>query len=240
MPRAASVDFVSPTTGYGVAVGGDDVSGDGAEMNDVPMYRGRLVTTTDAGRHWHGVPAPRNVQTACFATPTAGWVGAGGAIYATHNAGATWSMQRTGRPRERMYMDAADVRCQRGRRHLVVVGGAAMRGRTSATTTTTTAASRFIDALPGRCHGHAERRTYHGASRRSAAEGVDDSMAPGVHAAQAPEARRAAESVRHCRHGGGRARRCGRTVVRCCRSRSSLAPRWPVRTRERLHHIAPA
>jgi photosystem II stability/assembly factor-like uncharacterized protein len=123
-----SVDFVSPTTGYGVAVGGDDISGDGAEMNDIPMYRGRLVTTTDAGRHWHGVPAPRNVQTACFATPTAGWVGAGGAIYATHNAGGTWSMQRTGRPRERMYMDAADVRCQRGRMQAwaQVIGGAAM------------------------------------------------------------------------------------------------------------------
>lgn len=79
-----SVHFVSPELGFAVA-------GSAPPRSDAPDTGGVLLRSTDGGRHWRLLATPASVQTACFSDPSHGWLGAGGSIYGTANAGQTWT-----------------------------------------------------------------------------------------------------------------------------------------------------
>jgi photosystem II stability/assembly factor-like uncharacterized protein len=51
---------------------------------------GALLRTSDGGRHWQPIAAPPDVQSACFATRSIGWIGAQGRLYFTADAGRQW------------------------------------------------------------------------------------------------------------------------------------------------------
>ena len=89
----SSVHFVTPSLGYAVA-GGSQVWISGG----VPAATGggKLLTTTDGGRSWTRVAAaPAQAQTACFSTPSSGFVGTPGKVWHTTDRGKHWSLAFT-------------------------------------------------------------------------------------------------------------------------------------------------
>ncbi len=99
-----TVHFVSPTLGFGVAGGtapllgqGEKPPGDegfGQAFAPVPPRQGgKLVMTSDGGRHWTVLSgAPANAQSVCFVSPTLGWLGAGGGLYRSTDGGTSWTL----------------------------------------------------------------------------------------------------------------------------------------------------
>jgi len=81
-----AVHFFTSSDGIAVAGGALPYLG-------VPSGRGGvLLGTSDGGAHWHRLPSPRAVQSACFTSAQRGWLGAGGNIYGTANGGRTWTL----------------------------------------------------------------------------------------------------------------------------------------------------
>jgi hypothetical protein len=85
-----AVHFFSSSDGIAVAGGGVPYPGVPSEWGGV------LLGTTDGGAHWHRLPSPRAVQSACFTSAQHGWLGAGGNIYGTSNGGRTWTLSLRG------------------------------------------------------------------------------------------------------------------------------------------------
>ena len=85
-----SVHFVTPSLGYAVA--------DGAQVwmtGGVPaaVNGGVLVETTNGGTDWTRVTsAPGQAQTACFSSPSDGFLGAPGKVWHTTDGGKSWSL----------------------------------------------------------------------------------------------------------------------------------------------------
>ena len=84
-----SVHFVTSDVGYAVA-GGSQVRIDGGMP--APVAGGELLGTTDGGRSWVPVPAPAQAQTACFTSPSNGFLGTPGKIWRTLDGGRNWSL----------------------------------------------------------------------------------------------------------------------------------------------------
>lgn len=82
-----TVHFVSSTVGIAVAGGTLTAAG-------IPECNGVLLRTDNGGQSWRRLPSPGNVQTACFSTPTSGWLSAGIAghadIYRSVDGGTAW------------------------------------------------------------------------------------------------------------------------------------------------------
>ncbi len=82
--RLRAVDFVSPTVGYGVAAPGG--------VNGTPAA---LEATADGGGAWTPVATPVAPQSACFTSPTTGWLagraGQNDVVYRTSDAGRIWT-----------------------------------------------------------------------------------------------------------------------------------------------------
>jgi photosystem II stability/assembly factor-like uncharacterized protein len=84
-----SVHFVSGTQGWGIAGGAGAQLVHGALM---PTSAGTLVTSTDGGHSWTNLDSPADPQAVCFSDPSHGWLATAGAtIYASHDAGQTWT-----------------------------------------------------------------------------------------------------------------------------------------------------
>ena len=84
-----SVHFINSLEGWGVAGGADP------QMNHgwlVPASAGTLVNSEDGGHTWTNLDSPADPQTVCFSDRSHGWLAtAGGSIYASPDAGQTWS-----------------------------------------------------------------------------------------------------------------------------------------------------
>jgi Photosynthesis system II assembly factor YCF48 len=89
-PLIDAVHFVSPSVGYAVA-GGTATAG-----QPVPATGGVLLYTFDGGKAWLRLPAPADVQSACFTDPVRGWLGARGRLYRTVDGGKTWALATGG------------------------------------------------------------------------------------------------------------------------------------------------
>ena len=88
-----SVHFVTPDVGYAVA-GGSQVRIDGGVP--APVAGGELLATTDGGQTWAALTAaPAQAQTACFTSPSSGFLGTPGKIWRTSDGGTTWSLAFT-------------------------------------------------------------------------------------------------------------------------------------------------
>jgi photosystem II stability/assembly factor-like uncharacterized protein len=88
-----SVHFVTPAVGYAVA-GGSQVRVDGGLP--APVVGGELLATTNGGQSWAAVPAaPAQAQTACFTSPSSGFLGTPGKIWRTSDGGRSWSLAFT-------------------------------------------------------------------------------------------------------------------------------------------------
>jgi len=85
-PCVRSVHFVSASLGFAIA-GGTNDSQFGLTA---PETGGRVLTTTDGGRSWRLVPAPKNPQVVCFNDARQGWLGAAGRLYRTNDGGSSW------------------------------------------------------------------------------------------------------------------------------------------------------
>jgi hypothetical protein len=91
-PLIRSVHFVTPEVGFAVA-GGSALTAHGGMA---PQTSGVLLATSDGGHSWRPLPAPANPQSVCFSSPASGWLGAGGGIYRTTNAGHSWTVATAG------------------------------------------------------------------------------------------------------------------------------------------------
>ena len=87
-----SVHFVTPGVGYAVA-GGSQVRIDGGVP--APVVGGELLATTNGGQTWAALPAPAQAQTACFTSPSSGFLGTPGKIWRTSDGGRNWSLAFT-------------------------------------------------------------------------------------------------------------------------------------------------
>ncbi len=88
-----SVHFVTADLGYAVA-GGSQVRIDGGVP--APVAGGELLMTTDGGQTWSAVAtAPAQAQTACFTSPSSGFLGTPGKIWRTSDGGSHWSLAFT-------------------------------------------------------------------------------------------------------------------------------------------------
>jgi len=98
-PAIRSMQFVNSENGFAVA-GGSAQSPAQAPYAGGPLAGGILLSTTDGGKTWQRLPAPDDVQTACFSGTRHGWVGARGSIYGTADGGRTWAraVRGPGRP----------------------------------------------------------------------------------------------------------------------------------------------
>jgi hypothetical protein len=103
-PPIRTVHFVSPRDGFAVAGGNLSYRG----VTDPPLRRGVLLRTTNGGAHWHRLPTPPDVQSACFNDARHGWLIAGGAIYGTADGGRTWALAVRARSRSGTY---GEVEC---------------------------------------------------------------------------------------------------------------------------------
>jgi Photosynthesis system II assembly factor YCF48 len=86
-PLIRSVHFIAPRIGFAVA-GGRNLTG---LDPSVPATGGILLTTGDGGHTWQQMPAPADVQTACFSDVGHGWLGADGLLYRTSDGGRDWT-----------------------------------------------------------------------------------------------------------------------------------------------------
>lgn len=91
-PLVRSVDFVSATVGFAVA-GGRDLSQFGTTA---PELGGEVLVTTDGGRSWRVLPAPKDAQSVCFDNAEIGWLGAGGRLFHSTDGGRTWAQAAAG------------------------------------------------------------------------------------------------------------------------------------------------
>jgi Photosynthesis system II assembly factor YCF48 len=89
-PLIDAVHFVSPSRGFAVA------GGHATAYQPVPASGGVLLTTGDGGKGWEQMPAPADVQSACFTDPARGWLGAHGRLYRTVDGGRTWTLATGG------------------------------------------------------------------------------------------------------------------------------------------------
>jgi photosystem II stability/assembly factor-like uncharacterized protein len=98
-----SVHFVTPRVGYAVS-GGSAVRLDAGTPVAVGPSAGasgggRLLVTTDGGYTWNAVAgAPAQVQSACFTSQSAGYLGTPGRVWRTTDGGAHWSASFTEPP----------------------------------------------------------------------------------------------------------------------------------------------
>src|SRR5436309_7247084 len=124
-----SVNFVSPSQGWGIAGGTDPQAIHGWL---VPKEGATLVTTRDGGVTWTSLGGPPNPQTVCFSDSMQGWVGTQhDGVYRYQNIaqGQSWSkaLQRPDQPAADLG-PATVIQCA-GPRSLWVLflgGGAAM------------------------------------------------------------------------------------------------------------------
>jgi photosystem II stability/assembly factor-like uncharacterized protein len=86
-----SVHFINSLDGVAVA-GGTEPDLSQPPFIAEPQSRGILLRSTDGGLHWRRLPAPPDVQTACFSSLAKGWLGARGNIYGTVNGGQSWTL----------------------------------------------------------------------------------------------------------------------------------------------------
>src|SRR5438105_10521912 len=87
-----SVNFVSPSQGWGIAGGADPQTIHGWL---VPKEGATLVTTRDGGMTWTSLGGPPNPQTVCFSDSMQGWVGTQrDGVYRYQNIaqGQSWSL----------------------------------------------------------------------------------------------------------------------------------------------------
>jgi photosynthesis system II assembly factor YCF48-like protein len=89
-PLIDAVHFVSPQVGFAVA------GGTATAYQPVPPSGGVLLATSDGGRTWQGLPAPADVQSACFTDRARGWLGAGGRLYRTVDGATAWTLASAG------------------------------------------------------------------------------------------------------------------------------------------------
>jgi photosystem II stability/assembly factor-like uncharacterized protein len=87
-----SVHFVTQDVGYAVA-GGSQVRIDGGVP--APVAGGDLLATTNGGQSWAALPAPAQAQTACFTSPSSGFLGTPGKVWRTSDGGRNWSLAFT-------------------------------------------------------------------------------------------------------------------------------------------------
>jgi Photosynthesis system II assembly factor YCF48 len=98
-----SVHFVTPRLGYAVA-GGSAVELDAGTPVALSASAGasdggRLLVTKDGGHTWNAVAgAPAQVQSACFTSSSAGFLGTPGRVWRTTDGGAHWSASFTEPP----------------------------------------------------------------------------------------------------------------------------------------------
>ncbi len=105
-PCLRSVHFVSASTGYSIA-GGSTPGPFGA-----PGSGGLLLGSTDGGRSWRELSAPRNAQSVCVDATGHGWLGAGGELYRSADGGRTWSLAAAGsRPPSAGYLATMVAQC---------------------------------------------------------------------------------------------------------------------------------
>jgi photosystem II stability/assembly factor-like uncharacterized protein len=83
-PALHAVHFVDQGLGWGVAA-------DTQTASPTPNQGGVLVRSTDGGRSWARQPAAADVQSACFADLSQGWLTAAGRLFRTGNGGADWT-----------------------------------------------------------------------------------------------------------------------------------------------------
>ncbi len=86
-----TVHFISSRDGFAVA-GGTTPDLSQQPFTAEPQAGGILLRSTDGGQSWRRLPAPADVQTACFSSLAKGWLGAGGNIYGTVNGGQSWTL----------------------------------------------------------------------------------------------------------------------------------------------------
>jgi len=108
-PVVRTVHFVNRLDGFAVA-GGSMPSPVQPPYAAGPQSGGVLLRTTDGGMHWQRLPAPPDVQTACFSNPVRGWVGARGNVYGTVNGGQDWALAIKSRSSQGLH-GSADVQC---------------------------------------------------------------------------------------------------------------------------------
>jgi hypothetical protein len=104
-----TVHFVNSLDGFAVA-GGTEPGLYQLPFAAEPLAGGILLRSTDGGLHWRRLPAPADVQTACFSNSARGWLGAGGNIYGTVNGGQSWTLAIRSRSSQGMH-GTADVEC---------------------------------------------------------------------------------------------------------------------------------
>lgn len=90
-PCVRSVHFISTSLGYAIA-GGTSVS----QLGPSPEIGATVLTTTDGGRSWQELEAPKDPQSVCFNDAGQGWLGAAGKLYQTHDGGARWTEAAAG------------------------------------------------------------------------------------------------------------------------------------------------
>ena len=91
-----AVHFINSRDGFAVA-GGTAPDLSQPPFAAEPQARGILLRSTDGGVHWRRLPAPADVQTACFSNLATGWLGAHGDVYGTVNGGQSWALAITSR-----------------------------------------------------------------------------------------------------------------------------------------------
>ena len=91
-PCVRSVHFISASVGYAIA-GGTNLSQLGMPA---PETGGTVLTTTDGGRSWQVLPAPRDPQMVCFNDANQAWLGAAGRLYQTADDGRSWTEAAAG------------------------------------------------------------------------------------------------------------------------------------------------
>jgi photosystem II stability/assembly factor-like uncharacterized protein len=110
-PLIRSVHFVTPDVGFAVAGGGAAI-----DVNvETPEVGAVVLITSDGGRSWRTLRSPGNAQTVCFTDPRDGWLGAGGRLYRTADAGHSWEQVTAGvKPYSARYPAAMIVQCAGG------------------------------------------------------------------------------------------------------------------------------
>jgi hypothetical protein len=105
-PVLRSVNFVDADLGFAVA-------GGSTPLGAIGGHGPHLMATHDGGLTWRTLTAPPDIQSVCFADAAHGWLGADGHIYATRNAGQSWTLQVTGAYGSAQQPALAEVRCIR-------------------------------------------------------------------------------------------------------------------------------
>lgn len=133
-----SVHFVTPALGYAVSgahqvrldSGTPVATGSGARGGSGTADGGRLLVTRDGGRTWYPLPGtPARVQSACFTSPSHGYIGTPGQVWRTADGGAHWSSSFTEPATASMAPDATALQCAGPAAWALFLGAGGAMGR---------------------------------------------------------------------------------------------------------------